>query len=185
MTASSNSSNTHASSSRRLVSNCFCGARAPIRRAWTITNFGKSFARYGRYLHQDACGYFIWVDTEICPRGREFEAKQKFQDFEDELGDSRALIIELQNDIRRNIMHSQSIEDRIVQKNRHIASISSELAALKINLRFYKSVMGCSVVLFFGLVIRFFYLRTVMKVESTKSWVYRVLLTEQMLCLMM
>ncbi|WCJ21144.1 hypothetical protein M5689_003323 [Euphorbia peplus] len=161
MSASSNSSNTHASSSRRHVSNCFCGVRAPIRRAWTCVNFGKSFAGCGRYPRQDACGYFVWVDNEICPRGREFveEAKHKFQDLEDELGDSRALIIEYQKDIQRNVNYSRSVEERSVEKNRHIATISSELAALKRNLRFYKSVVGCTVVLFVRFVIRFFVLK--------------------------
>ncbi|WCJ31372.1 hypothetical protein M5689_012872 [Euphorbia peplus] len=161
MSAGSNSSNNHASSSRRHVSNCFCGVRAPIRRAWTCANFGKSFAGCGRNPRQDACGYFVWVDNEICPKGREFvkEAKQKFQDLEDKLGDSRALIIEYQKDIRRNVNYSRSVEDRIVEKHRHIATISSELATLKRNLRFYKSVVGCTVVLFVGFVIRFFLLK--------------------------
>ncbi|WCJ43474.1 hypothetical protein M5689_024209 [Euphorbia peplus] len=179
MSASSNSSNTHASSSRRHVSKCFCGVRAPIRRVWTFANFGKSFAGCGRYPRQDACGYFVLVQKEICPRGREFveEAKQKLQDLEDELGDSRALIIELQDDIRRNVKHNQSVEDRIVQKNGHIATISSELAALKRNLRFYKSVVGCTVVLFVGFVLRFFLLKDSNVSRTDEILGYRELLS--------
>ncbi|KAG8387983.1 hypothetical protein BUALT_Bualt02G0077800 [Buddleja alternifolia] len=80
----SSSSNSNSSQRRRSqntssssgpVDECRCGMKLPVLTAWTDQNPGRRFQKCPNYGKPSYCGVFVWLDPDICERGRELLPK--------------------------------------------------------------------------------------------------------------
>ncbi|KAL3622638.1 hypothetical protein CASFOL_034049 [Castilleja foliolosa] len=53
------------------VARCHCGIQLEVMTSWTDDNPGRRFQGCPNYKKPSCCGFFRWVDEEVCSRSKQ------------------------------------------------------------------------------------------------------------------